>query len=196
MDLGIRVLIGAPRSTSGDLTAEEMRREWEGILALPGVGEIRYCEAPYTDIGALGEAAEGCSAIIGVRVDPSFINERLFAANPQIRYVASLAHGYGDIDMEMTRRHGVTVTNTVYGAGTIAQYTMALLLEICNNVRLHSDYIQKTDWSAGRQRFMYSLKPQIELEGLAFGVVGLGAIGLRAAGMARAFGMEALACSR
>lgn len=41
------------------------------------------------------------------------------------------------------QKRNVTLTNTVYGAQTIAQFTMALLLDICHDIRGNSDFIKK-----------------------------------------------------
>lgn len=46
----------------------------------------------------------------------------------------------------MTRRRGVTITNTIYGDVTIAQYAMALLMNICHNVTVQSDYTKTGYW--------------------------------------------------
>ena len=51
--------------------------------------------------------------------------------------------GYGNFDHDAVKKHNVTLTNTVYGAQTIAQFTMALLLDICHDIRGNSDFIKK-----------------------------------------------------
>lgn len=83
------------------------------------------------------------------------INEKLFEAHPNLKYIATLGHGFEDFDVEMTRRRGVTITNTIYGDVTIAQYAMALLMNICHNVTVQSDYTKqvlerKRNESAGK----------------------------------------------
>ena len=50
----------------------------------------------------------------------------------------------------MTRRRGVTITNTIYGDVTIAQYAMALLMNICHNVTVQSDYTKTGYWKEKR----------------------------------------------
>lgn len=84
--------------------------------------------------------------------------------------------------------HNLTLTNTIYGSSTIAEYGFALLMNICHHVDLHNDYIQRTDWSApnmSEDEFCHTLTPQVELFGKTIGIVGLGNIGLHMAEIAR-----------
>ena len=41
-------------------------------------------------------------------VHKGVINEKLFEAHPNLKYIAMLGHGFEDFDVEMTRRRGVT----------------------------------------------------------------------------------------
>lgn len=52
----------------------------------------------------------------------------------------------------MTRRYGVTITNTTYGDSTIAEFAFALLMDICHKVSRHKkegpqyDFIQQVSF--------------------------------------------------
>ena len=128
------------------------------------------------------------------------INEKLFEAHPNLKYIATLGHGFEDFDVEMTRRRGVTITNTIYGDVTIAQYAMALLMNICHNVTVQSDYTKTGYWKEKETNPQASYNqlfvPQIELYQKTLGIIGLGAIGLWTARMAKGFGMKVIANSR
>ena len=128
------------------------------------------------------------------------INEKLFEAHPNLKYIATLGHGFEDFDVEMTRRRGVTITNTIYGDVTIAQYAMALLMNICHNVTVQSDYTKTGYWKEKETNPQASYNqlfvPQIELYQKTMGIIGLGAIGLWTARMAKGFGMKVIANSR
>lgn len=139
-------------------------------------------------------------AALGIWVHKGVINEKLFEAHPNLKYIATLGHGFEDFDVEMTRRRGVTITNTIYGDVTIAQYAMALLMNICHNVTVQSDYTKTGYWKEKETNPQASYNqlfvPQIELYQKTMGIIGLGAIGLWTARMAKGFGMKVIANSR
>ena len=116
--------------------------------------------------------------------------------HPNLKYIATLGHGFGEFDVELTRKLGITITNTIYGAQTIAEHAWALLMEVCHHISYHDFYIKNTNWSDIRNAHKYSLAltPQIELNGLTCGVIGIGAIGFAFAKMADAFGMHVISC--
>lgn len=145
----------------------------------------------------INEAAKDLDAIIGLWITDNMINEELLASNPKLKYMSTLSHGYGKIDNEACKRHGVTVTNTIYGDVTIAQYAMALLLDICHNIGINDDYYRNKKWlPENKDKRMLMKGPQIELYEKTFGIIGLGNIGVWAAKMAAGFGMKVIAYSR
>lgn len=151
----------------------------------------------YMAMRDVDKAAEGLDAMIGVWITDDMINEEFLTRHPKLKYISTLSHGFGRIDTQACRRHGLTVTNTIYGDVTIAQYAMALLLDICHNVGANDHYYKYDRWLPENQekRFM-ALTPQIELYEKTFGIIGLGNIGLWAARMAAGFGMKVIAYSR
>lgn len=190
------VLLGKPTST--DISTEEMLHEWAGLKALPGVEYTvkRYETFPTPEeFNALID--EDADAALGVWITKAFINEHFFQTHPKCKYIAGLAHGYEDMDFSISRKYGVTITNTAYGASTIAEYAFALLLDICHKVELHNQYVKETKWwEPDAPKYTYALTKQMELCGMTFGVVGLGKIGWHAARIANGFGMKVLANSR
>ena len=97
----------------------------------------------------------------------------------------------------MTRRYGVTITNTAYGANTIAEYAFALLLDICHNIERQNRYVKDTKWwEPNAPKYMYAIEKQLELYGLTMGIIGLGKIGYCTAKIAHGFGMKVIAYDR
>ena len=74
----------------------------------------------------------------------------------------------------------------------MAQYAMALLLELCHHVGEHSDCVKAGEWTHN-QDWCFWKHPLVELAGKNFGVIGFGRIGQRTAQIAQAFGMKILA---
>jgi glycerate dehydrogenase len=71
------------------------------------------------------------------------------------------------------------VTNIpVYGTASVAQFTYALLLELCHHVALHSDAVRSGEWSRS-SNFSFWKTPLVELAGRTLGILGFGKIGRR-----------------
>lgn len=124
------------------------------------------------------------------------VTETMLAACPSVKLIAVQATGYNVVDCEAAKRHGVTVCNVPsYGTAAVAQFTMALILELCHRIGLHDASVHHGDW-ANCGNFCYWLTPQMELAGKTLGIVGFGRIGQAVAKVARGFGLNILAYSR
>lgn len=124
------------------------------------------------------------------------ITENVIARCPQLKLICVLATGYNVVDCKAAAARGIPVCNVPgYGTDAVAQFTFALLLELCHRVGLHSDSVHNGDWSACPD-FCYWKTPQMELAGKTMGIIGYGAIGQAVANISRAFGMKVLAYSR
>ena len=111
---------------------------------------------------------------------------------PKLRYIGVLATGTNVVDLKAARERNIPVTNVPgYGTKSVAQTTMALLLELCHCVGHHSQTVHEGRWSRNVD-WCYWDFPLIELDGLTMGVVGFGNIGRAVAALARAFGMRVL----
>lgn len=118
------------------------------------------------------------------------VTAAIVSACPRLKYIGVLATGYNVVDLEACRNAEITVTNIpTYGTDAVAQFTFALLLEICSQVGLHSDSVHKGDWQHSPD-FTYWLRPLTELRGKRLGLVGYGAIAQAVAEIAHAFKME------
>lgn len=136
----------------------------------------------------------GSSEIVLTNKTP--ITEAVLAACPSIRYVGVQATGYNVVDCKACAERGIPVTNVPsYGTAAVAQFTMALLLELCHHIGLHDESVHRGDWIRS-DNFCYWLTPQMELAGKTFGIIGYGRIGQAAARLANAFGMQVLAYTR
>ena len=161
---------------------------WEPLAQL---GELTVYErtAPQDVIARIGDAPI-------VITNKTVITREIFDACPAIRYVGVLATGYNVVDVAAAKERGIIVTNVpAYSTQAVAQFTMALLLEICHHVGRHSDSVHAGKWSAC-QDFAYWDYPLIELAGKTIGIIGYGRIGQATAKAAQALGMKVIAYSR
>lgn len=123
------------------------------------------------------------------------ITKRVLDSCPSIRYIGVLATGYNVVDYAYAAKKGIPVTNVPgYGTDTVAQFTFALLLEICHRVAHHSEAVHAGRWEQSPD-FCFCDYPQIELAGKTMGIIGFGRIGQKVGTIAKAFGMKVLAHS-
>ena len=124
------------------------------------------------------------------------ITESLLAACPGIRLVCVMATGYNVVDCAACARWGIPVTNVPsYGTAAVAQFTMALLLELCHHVGLHDRDVHSGGW-AKADCFTYWRTPQMELAGKTMGIIGFGRIGKLLAHRLRGLGAEVTVSAR
>ncbi len=136
----------------------------------------------------------GDSEIVLVNKVP--ITETILEACPNIKLICVQATGYNIVDVDACAKRKIPVTNVpTYGTAAVAQFTMALILEMCHRIGLHNDSVHQGDWSKA-PTFCYWLTPQMELAGKTLGIIGFGRIGRAVAKLANAFDMKVLAYSR
>ena len=136
----------------------------------------------------------GDSEIVLVNKVP--ITEAVLAACPNIKLICVQATGYNIVDVEACAKRGIPVTNVPsYGTAAVAQFTMALMLEMCHRIGLHNHSVHQGDW-AKAETFCYWLTPQMELAGKTLGIIGFGRIGQAVGQLAKAFGMNVIAYNR
>ena len=124
------------------------------------------------------------------------LSKAILTQVPQLKYIGVLATGYNVVDVKAAKALGVVVTNVpTYGTQAVAQFTMALLLEMCHNVGNHSNAVNEGEWTKSLD-FCFWNSPLIELDGKTLGIIGFGKIGQATAKIAQAFGLNILAYSR
>lgn len=115
---------------------------------------------------------------------------------PSLKLICCLSTGYNVVDIHAAKAHGIPVCNVPdYGTAAVAQFTFGLLLELCHRIGHHDHVVHQGKWSSC-PNFCFWDTPQTELAGKTLGIIGFGRIGKAVATIAKAFGMEVLACSR
>jgi glycerate dehydrogenase len=111
---------------------------------------------------------------------------------PGLRYVGVLATGYDVVDVRAARELKLPVTNIpIYGTASVAQFTFALILELCHPPAIHAAATRAGDWSRSPD-FSFWKTPLVELSGKTMGIIGLGRIGRRVAEIAVAMGLRVI----
>ena len=121
------------------------------------------------------------------------ISKAVIDACPDMKFISMLATGYNVVDYVYAHEKGIPVTNVPsYGTASVAQFAIAMLLEICHHVAHHSDTVHQGKWSKSID-WCYWDYPLIELDGKTIGIIGFGRIGRQTGKIAKALGMKVLA---
>jgi glycerate dehydrogenase len=138
-------------------------------------------------------AGHGIAVTNKVEIDEPILNS---PEARDLKLIAVAATGTDIIDRQAAEKHSVTVCNVPgYATESVAQFTMALILELSARVGKYSDAVKRGEWEQSPIFALLSY-PAIELKGKKLGIIGYGNIGRRVAEIARGFGMEILVAVR
>ena len=155
-------------------------------------GEVTLYDRTATEAQAIARS-QGAQILL---TNKTPITPTLLDACPSVKLVCVQATGYNVVDTAAARDRGIPVCNVPsYGTDAVAQYTFALLLELCHRIGLHDTLVHQGRWSECPD-FCFWATPQMELAGKTMGIIGFGKIGRAVGRIAHAFGMNVLAYSR
>lgn len=155
-------------------------------------GDVTVYDRTETEADAISRI--GDAQILLVNKVP--ITQAVLEACPALELICCLSTGYNVVDIHAARARGIPVCNVPdYATITVAQFTFALLLELCHRVGHHDNVVHEGKWSSC-PNFCFWDTPQIELAGKTIGIIGFGRIGQAVGRIAKAFQMEVLAYSR
>ena len=126
-------------------------------------------------------------------INKSQITKEILDELPKLKYVGLQSTGFNAIDIKAAKQKGIVVSNIPsYSTNEVAQHVFALILEITNQVALHSKAVKSGEWSKCPD-FCFWKTPLTELNNKTIGIIGFGSIGKRVAEIAKAFGMKVAA---
>jgi len=144
----------------------------------------------------VGQILERCRGADIVLTNKTPLTAETLAQLPDLKFISVLATGFNVVDVAAARERNIPVSNVpIYGTDSVAQFVLAILLELCHNVALHGKSVKEGAWTQNPD-FCYWKTPLVELSGKTMGIVGLGRIGRRTAALASAFGMKVIAYTR
>ncbi|GAL73331.1 D-2-hydroxyacid dehydrogenase [Jejuia pallidilutea] len=163
---------------------------WNGIEQFGAL--TVYDRTPYNTKDILKNI--GDAEIIFTNKTP--IGKEVLLNAKNLKYIGVLATGFNIIDIETAKQKNVIVTNVPdYSSVSVAQFTMALILELCHHIGAHHMAVQQGDWIQSKD-FSFWNFPLIELAGKTIGIFGFGKIGKATAKLAEAFDMHILVHNR
>lgn len=158
--------------------------DWKGFEAL---GEVTVY-----DRSEEAQAAERIQDADAVIVNKVRMTRELMEAHPGLRYIGVLATGYDVVDTDAAKDLNIAVTNVPgYGTDTVAQYAIALLLEVTSRIGHHASRVKEGEWARNADWCFWEY-PLMELSGRTMGIIGYGRIGRKVGEIARALGMKIL----
>jgi len=125
--------------------------------------------------------------------------DRSVLASPKakgLRLIVVAATGTDNVDLKAAGERTITVCNIPgYATNAVAQFTMALILELASHPGRYAQLVRSGAWQKS-EIFTRLDFPSVELTGKKLGIVGYGSIGQAVAQIARGFGMEVLVSAR
>ena len=159
---------------------------WDGIKRF---GD--YTVYDRTPADKVIERAKGANILI---INKTVVTrEILDALSPELEYIGLQSTGYNVVDCDYARKLGITVCNIpAYSTKAVAQLVFAFILQVTNEVALHSNAVKNGEWCTCPD-FCFWKTPLTELDSKFIGIIGFGSIGRRVAKLAEAFDMKVLA---
>ena len=115
------------------------------------------------------------------------VTSELIASAPHLQVIGRAGAGLDNIDLDAATSAGIVVVYTPeQNALSVAELTMGMMLALARKIVLADQTTKAGEWKRREST-------GIELYGKTLGLVGLGRIGYRVGGRARAFGMDIVA---
>ncbi len=107
-----------------------------------------------------------------------------------LQLICLFATGTNNVDLDYCRDHGIKVANVKgYSTDTVAQHTIALLMHLIERNAYYDSYVKSKEY-ARDGRFSYFDNVFHDVSSMTWGIVGLGDIGRKVAGIATVMGAK------
>lgn len=149
-----------------------------------GDAEVSFIDEKL-DENTISQAKE--AEIISVFVNSS-INKNVIDALLNLKFIATRATGFDNIDCEYAASKGIKVSNVpAYGSHTVAEFTFALLLTLSRKIREANLALKENGFSIPEYLQGFDLADK------TLGVIGTGKIGKNVIKIGRGFDMNVIA---
>lgn len=151
------------------------------------MGEVvRY---PFTSTEEAPDRVKDADVLV---VNKVLVNRRTISSAENLKLVCVTATGTNNLDKDYLAERGIAWRNVAgYSTESVAQHTFAILFYLMENLRYYDDYVKEGRYINDRI-FTHFAKTFHELNGMTWGILGLGAIGRRVADIAGMFGAKVI----
>ena len=155
---------------------------------LRGLGPVDFYDGPPPDKATLIDRLRPAEAVV---LDYSAMDAAVLRACERLRFISFLGIGYAScIDVDEATRRGIAIAYTPdYGATSVAEHALAMILAATRHIGPAFVSFRAGDWEPGRFVGM-------ELRGKTLGLVGLGPIGREVARLGGGLGMRLIGWTR
>jgi D-3-phosphoglycerate dehydrogenase len=152
------------------------------------LGEVDFHDGPPPDKAELIRRLRPADAVV---LDYSEMDAEVLRACERLRFISFLGIGYASyVDVAEATRRGVAVAYTPdYGATSVAEHAMAMLMALTRHIGPAFVSARDGRWEPGKFQGM-------ELRGKTLGLVGLGPIGTEMARLGAGIGMRLIGWTR
>lgn len=174
----MNIVVLERQSVGADISMDCMRE----------LGPVTYYDYTKT-IDEVAERVVDADIIISNKAP---LNQASLAKASSLKLICNLATGYDNIDLDYCRQRQIQVRNVVnYSTGVVTQHTFTLALSLLEKINYYDNYV-KSGAYANCDSFSHFAVPFHELNGLTWGIVGMGNIGRKVAQVASAFGCKVI----
>ena len=149
--------------------------------------EVKVFNAPLGDDSAVIKTLQGF-AIVNMMRERTPFNRKVIEGLPDLKLLITTGARNNSIDLKACAEFGVTVCGTAGFGNPTAAIAVGLMLEITRHIGFENARMK-----AGAP---WQVTVGHDLEGKTLGVLGLGKLGQRVAGVAKALGMKVIAWSQ
>lgn len=128
-------------------------------------------------------------------INKVLINQNTISTAQNLKLVCVTATGTNNLDKDYLASRKIAWRNVAgYSTESVAQHTFAMLFYLLEKMRYYDEYV-KEDRYTNDKLFTHFAEHFYELKGKTWGIIGLGNIGRRVAGIAEAFGCKVIYAS-
>jgi D-3-phosphoglycerate dehydrogenase len=149
--------------------------------------EIKVFDKPFASQDEAIKALQGFTVIVGMRERTPF-PRKVIDALPDLKLLITTGAKNNSFDIKAAAERGITVCGTGAVGSPTTGIVFGLMLELTRRIGFENARLK-----AGAP---WQVTIGQDLEGLTLGIIGLGKLGQRVAGVARAFGMKVIAWSQ
>ncbi len=157
------------------------------LSGFDALGEV--VKYPFSTSEEVPERAADADVLIVNKVQ---VNEQTIGQAHNLKLVCVAATGTNNLDKAYLEKRGIAWRNVAgYSTESVAQHTFAMLFYLFEKLRYYDDYVKEGHYTNDTV-FTHFAEHFYELKNKTWGIIGLGNIGRRVAGIAEAFGARVI----
>ena len=165
------------KTIGDDCDLDQFRQLWEVVVY------------DYSTVETMPERVKDADVLV---VNKMEMNETTLSAAQNLKLVCVTATGTNNLDKEYLDSRNIQWRNVAgYSTENVTQHTFALLFFLLEKMHYYDQYVKSEKYIADASFTHFSNKFH-ELYGSTWGIIGMGAIGQRVAGIAKAFGCRVI----